>query len=73
MASFSLFCTPGRAEEIANQLRDEGHYVEVSETIQGRTRFEVDCAPVGDEMEEMTEIRAYRAIVSVLEDYASDR
>jgi hypothetical protein len=73
MCSFSLFCTESRAAEIVAKLQEMGLYVTAEESIGGRTHFEVDSAPVEGEPEELNELRAHRAVISVLEDYASDR
>jgi hypothetical protein len=71
MATFMLICSAGLARDIANELRDEGFYVEVKADGNNHT-FEIDGAPQGDEPEEMTEVRVLRAVVSILSTYASD-
>jgi len=73
MCSFSLFCTEGRAAEIIAKLQEMGFYVTAEESLSGRTRFEVDASPTEEEPEELSELRAHRAVISILEDYASDR
>ena len=73
MATFSIFCSEGRARDIKNELTAEGFYVTAEDAHTGGYMFTIDGSPNGDESDEMVEIKVLRAIVSILAPYAADR